>query len=79
MTSREQGRELVRMSVGCSASVASSDLVARAISPGAVIFMCLNAWNSEFTCAMRFFNKRALHEDLPVRDQCRVAALLVLH
>ncbi len=49
-TSREQGRELVRMSVGCSARVASSDLVARAISPGPVIFMCLNAWNSEFTC-----------------------------
>ena len=33
MTSREQGRELVRMSVGCSASVASRGLVARAISP----------------------------------------------
>ncbi len=50
-TSREQGRELVRIRVGCSASVASRDLVARAISPGAVILMCLNAWNSEFTCS----------------------------
>jgi hypothetical protein len=50
MTSREQGSAFVSTMVGCSASVASSDFVARAISPGAVILMCLKAWNSEFTC-----------------------------
>ena len=50
MTSREQGRELVRMSVGCRASVASRDFVARAISPRDLMSMCLNAWNSELTC-----------------------------